>query len=234
MTASPRRDAFLLLTFLLLVLAWDMSGLDLPLARSFGGSDGFPWRENWLTAGVLHDGGRVAGWVALGAALLRRDLAGRQRLWWLGTTLSCLAAIHVLKHASATSCPWSLAEFGGAARYVSHWRWGIDDGGSGHCFPSGHAASALALLPGAYVLPGRAARRWLLLVLVGAVLFGTAQLVRGAHFASHTLWTAWVCWAVTAASHHAVVHARGRRQCAGSGGEADVLRQPAEASKPAS
>jgi membrane-associated PAP2 superfamily phosphatase len=197
----------------------------------FAGSNGFPWREHWLAARVLHDGGRVAGWLALAAAMLRRDVPAPQRLWWLGTTLSCAMAIHLLKHASATSCPWSLAEFGGVAAYVSHWQWGLSDGGSGQCFPSGHAASALALLPGLYVLRGKAARRWLLLVLTGAVLFGAAQLVRGAHFASHTLWTAWVCWAVTAASHHACAAARWRTQWAVAGGVSSVLRQPAEASK---
>ncbi len=39
-------------------------------------------------------------------------------------------------------------------------------------------------------------RQWLLAVaVVGAVLGGVQQL-RGAHFMSHTLWTAWLCAAV--------------------------------------
>jgi membrane-associated PAP2 superfamily phosphatase len=231
MTPSLRRDVALLSIALCAVLAWDASGLDLWATRFFGGSNGFPWREHWLTARLLHDGGRVAGWLALAAAMLRRNVSAPQRLWWLGTTLACAIAIQLLKHASTTSCPWALAEFGGIATYVPHWRWGVADGGSGQCFPSGHAASALALLPGVYVLRGVAARRWLLLVLGGAVLFGAAQLVRGAHYASHTLWTAWVCWALTAASHHAVSRARWRRQCAAADGVWRVPRQPAETSK---
>ena len=218
MTPTLRRDVALLSIALCVLLAWDLSGLDLWLSRCFGGSNGFPWREHWLSADVLHDGGRVVGWLALAAAMLRRDLTGPQRRWWLVTTLACAVAIQFLKHASATSCPWSLAEFGGVATYVSHWQWGVSDGGSGRCFPSGHAASALALLPGAYVLRGAAARRWLLLVLAGAVFFGATQVVRGAHYASHTLWTAWVCWALTAASHHAAAAARWRRQGAVAGG----------------
>jgi membrane-associated PAP2 superfamily phosphatase len=202
-TSALRRDAAWLAVALCVLLAWDASGLDLALARRFGGADGFVWRDHWLTARFLHDGGRVAGWLALAVAMVRRDLPARRRLWWLGTSLSCALAVTLLKHASATSCPWSLSEFGGVAVYVSHWQWGLADGGAGGCFPSGHAASALALLPGAYALERAAARRWLAAVLVAALVFGLAQMMRGAHYASHTLWTGWVCWAVTAASHHA-------------------------------
>jgi membrane-associated PAP2 superfamily phosphatase len=42
----------------------------------------------------------------------------------------------------------------------------------------------------------RAARWWLAGVCIAGVLFGWAQLARGAHFASHTLWSAWLCWVV--------------------------------------
>jgi membrane-associated PAP2 superfamily phosphatase len=30
------------------------------------------------------------------------------------------------------------------------------------------------------------------------LLFGWAQLVRGAHFPSHTMWSAWLCWTIGA------------------------------------
>jgi membrane-associated PAP2 superfamily phosphatase len=112
--------------------------------------------------------------------------------------------VPAIKRVSLTSCPWDLAEFGGAAQYVSHWRWGVGDGGAGHCFPSGHAAGAFAFLSGYFVLrphEARWARRWLIGVLVVGALFGTAQLVRGAHYPSHTLWTAWLCWAICLFGH---------------------------------
>ena len=45
-------------------------------------------------------------------------------------------------------------------------------------------------------------------VLAGAMLagfvFGLAQQVRGAHYLSHTLWTAWLCWTVAAGVDAAV------------------------------
>jgi membrane-associated PAP2 superfamily phosphatase len=38
------------------------------------------------------------------------------------------------------------------------------------------------------------AARCLALVLAAGFALGLAQQVRGAHFMSHTLWTAWLCW----------------------------------------
>ena len=49
----------------------------------------------------------------------------------------------------------------------------------------------------------RRLRWWLAGVCVTGLLFGWAQLARGAHFASHTLWSAWLCWAVCVASARA-------------------------------
>ena len=48
-----------------------------------------------------------------------------------------LAVVSVIKILSNTSCPWDLAEFGGVARYASHWALGVIDGGGGRCFPGG-------------------------------------------------------------------------------------------------
>jgi hypothetical protein len=62
-----------------------------------------------------------------------------------GITLSLLL-VSAIKHYSQTSCPWDLQAFGGTAHYVSHWAWGLQDGGSGRCFPGGHASAALAYL----------------------------------------------------------------------------------------
>jgi membrane-associated PAP2 superfamily phosphatase len=38
------------------------------------------------------------------------------------------------------------------------------------------------------------ARGWLVCTLIAGLLFGLAQQWRGAHFMSHTLWTAWLGW----------------------------------------
>ena len=127
-----------------------------------------------------------------------RSVPRPRRAWWLATTLATVVLIPLLKRGSLTSCPWSLAEFGGVATYVSHWAWGMPDGGDGRCFPAGHATAAFCFLPGFFALRARApraARAWLLgVVAAGAVLSGV-QVLRGAHYVSHSLWTGWFCWA---------------------------------------
>ena len=124
--------------------------------------------------------------------------------------LSVLAAIAVstlVKRISSSSCPWDLAEFGGVARYVSHWSWGVWDGGAGHCFPAGHASAGLGFVAGWFVLRRTAAHlaaAWLWTALAVGVLLGLSQQLRGAHYLSHTLWSAWLCWSFGLAVEYAV------------------------------
>lgn len=199
--ARLSRPAALWLTCLLAALAWDASGLDLPVMRLIGDADGFPLRHHpWLSR-WLHDGLRQAALALLAVLLLSTLWPGRRqprRERWavLLAALAAVCAVNLLKWHSLTSCPWELTAFGGDAHYVSHWRWGRADGGSGRCFPGGHAASAFAFiglaLPG---LAGRQRRGW---VWLGVVLFfggvaGLTQTLRGAHYPSHTLWTLVVC-----------------------------------------
>ena len=202
------RDLLVTLGALALVLMWDFGGADLAVARWFGDGHGFAWRHHWATSSVAHDGGRVLGWLLLGALVVNiwRPLIDgpdrEERVRWALMTLACLLLIPTIKRFSPTSCPWDLAEFGGVAQYLSHWRLGVADGGPGHCFPSGHAVAAFAFFSGWFALRRsrpRLARAWLAGVLVAGAVFGIAQLMRGAHFPSHTLWSAWGCWVVCAA-----------------------------------
>ena len=110
-----------------------------------------------------------------------------------GASLMALAAITVavLKHYSPYSCPWDLAEWGG--------RWPAP--GPGRCLPAGHPVTGFMLFGLYFALPERRGAR---LALVAGWSIGLAagavQVARGAHFASHVLWTAWIAWAVTLAA----------------------------------
>ena len=201
---APRLCALTLLLFLLIAL-WDATGLDLPLARLFGSPQGFAWRSQRAFVLLLHEQPRAlsSAWLlALIVGMFRpwgflRRMAAADRRQLVLSIVLAMAAVVLFKRANATSCPWDLAEFGGVARYVSHWAWGVRDGGPGHCFPAGHASAAFAYVAGWFVLrraaPG-VARPWLLAALACGVLLGLAQQVRGAHYLSHTLWSAWICW----------------------------------------
>jgi membrane-associated PAP2 superfamily phosphatase len=206
---SLRRPALVTLLLLLALLAWDGSNLDMRLARWFGDAKGFELTEHWLFTSGLHDGGRLVAWVlAMWLTLmvwwpvgwLRRLEAG-ERVQLIATTLLAVLLVSSLKAFSSTSCPWDLAAFGGVARHVSHWSW-VPDGGSGRCFPAGHASSGFAFIGGYFVWRRHApaiARIWLVLALLAGFTLGLGQQVRGAHFMSHTLWTGWLCWSLALA-----------------------------------
>ena len=199
---------------LLAVLAWELAGGDRALSAWAGGAAGFPLRHPGTWASVLHEAGRVVGGVLLAALLV--DAAwpappwraaeaapgvARRRLV-AAATVATLLLVPALKRLSQTSCPWDVVDYGGTVPWVSHWALGVADGGPGHCFPSGHAVAAFAFLVPALAARTRHPRaaRWLLAA-VGALglLFGAVQVLRGAHYASHVLWSAWLCAALAVA-----------------------------------
>lgn len=201
-TALARRDLRLLLVSLALVLAWEWSGLDRPASALFGSAQGFAWRDSAWASGLLHDGGRLLAGLVLALLVLdtvRPWLSGpsrAERAWTLAVVLLSIIAVPALKRLSGTSCPWDWAVFGGTAERLPHWQFWRSDGGPGHCFPSGHAVSAFGFIGLFHLWRGHRpvlARALLGAVLSFGLLFGGAQLVRGAHAVSHTLWSAWLC-----------------------------------------
>jgi membrane-associated PAP2 superfamily phosphatase len=208
MTRSPNlRLGVLTLIALAALMAWDATGGDLALARLAGSVMGFALRSNPFMVHVMHEGARDLSWVVVIGlfAAIRWPLGFLRRLSTGGraqlalTVLASVIAVSLIKHASHTSCPWDLQEFGGVARYVSHWSWGVDDGGPGGCFPAGHASAAFAYMGGYFVLrrvSSRVAAVWLGAAVAAGLVLGVSQQLRGAHYMSHTLWTAWVCWTV--------------------------------------
>ncbi len=225
---SPLRDlALYSVLALLCVMAWDYSGLDYPVMQALGNTQGFALKTNWWLEEVLHTKARQLSGLVLTALVWMiwwprgwfRQLSRLQRIEIVLGVLWCLLCISSLKRISLTSCPWDMKDFGGTAIYVSHWRWGVADGGNGHCFPGGHASSALAFL--AMCLPWlthatqnarRRGRALLIGVLVLGFILGMTQTVRGAHYPSHTLWTGLICWAVAVLNHWAFDWFSHRRQ----------------------
>jgi len=219
--AAPRRCAVLgqdlrfLGAGLLALVAWDAVGLDLPISRLFADAGGFALRDQWFVSEVLHSGARYVAW-ALALVLVvgiwrplrfARGLTRGERVAWVLATVACALLIPLLKLASLTSCPWSLTEFGGTATQVSHWAFGQADGGPGRCFPAGHATAAFCFLSGYFALRRAAplaARRWLLVTLAAGAVLTMVQVVRGAHYVSHSLWTGWCCWALGIVVLHAL------------------------------
>lgn len=185
---------------------------------------GFPLRHAFLTEAVGHrwvrNAGVLAGASVLGIALY--DLRFRVLSNWARVRMRVLAlcavlvplAVSLLKRASAVSCPWDLQAFNGSQPYVRLFDAMPPGAAAGHCWPGGHASSALWLL-GLVVfwLPHRPRRAALAAcVLLGAgVGVGWIQQLRGAHFLSHTLWSAWIAAAITASLWYLMLHRPGQQ-----------------------
>jgi membrane-associated PAP2 superfamily phosphatase len=201
---------------LMCLLAWDFSGLDVGFMHLIADSSGFKLRDNWWFDTVFHTQAKqlaIVVYLALLVMVWWPQKALRQLTRWqrseimVGITLS-LITISTLKSFSLTSCPWELQAFGGQAMHVSHWLWGLSDGGFGRCFPAGHVSSAFAFLGLAlpWLVSDLASQRKLGLrifftVLCMGVLLGLTQTLRGAHYPSHTLWTGFICWSVVLTNH---------------------------------
>jgi len=215
-----RPYAIVSLFLLIIFLVWDSTTWDMQLATIWGEPGGFALREHWWMAKIMHAGARNAGWLFFVAILMGiwrpwgalRALATADRVSLFLSVLSALLSVTLIKGFSQTSCPWDLQAFGGAAPYVSHWNLWVSDGGGGHCFPAGHASTGFAFMAAYFGLrqnnaPG--AMKWLVLAISVGFVLGIAQQMRGAHFMSHTFWTAWLCWTVGWISQvlfHAIRH----------------------------
>lgn len=204
-TSRHRTAALATALSLAVLLAWDASGLDLWLAGLSASTAGFPLRNHPFLTVVLHDGARLLTAVLLVMLALStarpfgplRQLDLRHRLWLLAAVSTGMLLVSAIKRLTLTDCPWELAAFGGQLPFVSHWNWGVMAGDRpGHCFPAGHASAGFAWVAGWFAWPrgSRTGRRWLAASLAAGLVLGVAQQLRGAHFMSHTLWTAWACW----------------------------------------
>lgn len=156
---------------------------------------------------VVHRLGRdfsIAAWVGVLAtwclACMRPGLARwRGPLAYLAiATLLSTAVVAWVKSWSNMDCPWDLLRYGGDRLYVG--LFGLRPVGlaRGACFPAGAASGGYAWFSlYFFLLATRPSWRWLGLAVGGGMglLFGFSQQLRGAHFLSHDVWTAGICWA---------------------------------------
>ena len=199
----------------LAAIALNRSGADLAISRLFydPASASFALRGHPFASGVLHEGAKwlaVALWIAALGAWASARGAGplrpcRRALGYLlCASLAAALCVATLKALSGHSCPWDLALFGGRFDFYFIFDARPADPGPGRCLPSGHGSVGFMWIAAIYaraLLPPQARRKIPRAPLAGGVLaFGlavsVAQVIRGAHFASHLLFTAAICWTV--------------------------------------
>lgn len=199
-----------------LLLAWLVSSrwLDVPVADLLYGWEGGDWslRHHLLTEDLIHRGGRFLSllcWLSLGPVTLwswKDSGAGTwtrpaaRLLLAIGLSALVVASLKVTNH---VACPWDLTGYGGHRLFVPLFGAHEARVGSG-CFPAAHAATGYARVALYYFfLETRSRWRWAGLGagLLAGLVFGIAQQLRGAHFASHDLASLCVCWAVASGIH---------------------------------
>jgi membrane-associated PAP2 superfamily phosphatase len=192
----------------MLAICSEYAGLDFWLGRHFydPALGVWPWKNHWLSQGLLHNGGRALV-ITMAAVLLglfvgsffrpglkpyRRDLA-----FVLLAGASGPVIIGGLKAVSHIYSPWDLQVFGGKQPYLRIFDYVPRHAPVGHAFPAGHASGGFAWFSVFFALRRRAIRGYrysLLLPLLLGFSFGLAQQARGAHFLSHDLVALATCW----------------------------------------
>jgi membrane-associated PAP2 superfamily phosphatase len=201
---------FPLALFILLAALFELTDLDLLLSDPWYDRPAGVWtfKRSWWAEGLIHRGGRnlVAAVALLAVACWGLSFRlGRLRPWRraalfltlaiaLGTGSVALGKATINRH-----CPWDYERYGGKVPYTKLFEPAPAGVKQGHGFPAGHASGALSLMSSYFVFYSRSRRLALAGLAAGLLLgavFGFGQLVRGAHFVSHNLWTAAVCWFV--------------------------------------
>jgi len=173
--------------------------------RAGGGQ--FAWKENFWLETVFHQWAKIPPILLTLSALLlwiasywvKSFVSWRWSLAYvfLASALA-VGVIAWLKASTDKACPWHLVQYGGEYAFRRLFEGGISRGLQ--CWPAGHASTGFGLLAWSIMFYQRKRFRlgttaFFIAMLCGNIL-GVSQVLRGAHFISHQLWTALICWTV--------------------------------------
>jgi len=198
-----------LLLFFGAATLFEVSEFDLVFSDYFFDFSSMQWRygQSWWANDLIHEAGRdlilYLGLAGVAVCLLSFRLV-RLRPWRRAALFFCLCIalgtgiVALGKQIINRHCPWDYERYGGSVPYTRLFEAPPACGGEvGNCFPAGHASGGFAMMGVYFILVGRNRRLAMAALLLGiglGTVFGFGQLVRGAHFFSHNLWTAVICW----------------------------------------
>jgi membrane-associated PAP2 superfamily phosphatase len=205
---------------LLLIQSFD---LDWRISRFFFDSTqgNFGLRDDWFLEQVAHVAARNAV-VLFGLATLAVAVASfrigtlvryRRLLWFVFLAmLLASSAVSGLKAVTGMHCPYDLQIFGGQLPYVGLLELRPAGMAPGKCWPGGHASAGFCLFGLYFAARALNRRRLAASLLAGVLVFGfalgAARVAQGAHFVSHNLWSALICWLVTLGLYEAMIRRR--------------------------
>lgn len=193
---------FLIFTAIILMLFFPVDGaLDFYLIQPWLSPNGvFYLRDHWFLATLNHKYVKyilIAVYVSflglyLASFKYKSLLQNRYSyLYFLIMVIMSTSLIGILKSQSDHACPWDMLTIQGQT-----YTWNLNQN-HGHCFPGGHASTGFALIAGYFIYRISNPKKAYFYLLSGLILgfaMGWAQMMRGAHFLSHNLWTLWFTW----------------------------------------
>ncbi len=212
--AVSSRTLWITLGLLAAVLAlFELTDLDLKLQDKFYNFETRRWvvdEKEPVGRLIFYNGPKALVWVfalttlalAAGPARWREKFRVNRRGLWLGVlviaTVPALAGLG--KKYTNIFCPSEIRRYGGDVAYAKLCEPYPDDERPprrGGCFPAGHASGGFALMG---LLAVRGTRRWRNGILAFGLglgwWMGGYQMLKGAHYLSHTLTTMLVAWLV--------------------------------------
>lgn len=197
-----KQASFLTLSAAILCFYCPIGGhIDLALISPWAGQTGdFPLRDNWYLTELNHRYVKLiiiyiyAFYFLTWLASFKFEKLKNKRAeyaYFFFVSMICTLSIGLIKAHSNQACPWNMTT---PNPLGFTWNFTVKDG---HCFPGGHASTGFALMTGYFVYLKSNSKRAYFFLIAGIALgflMGWAQMMRGAHFLSHNLWTAWITW----------------------------------------
>lgn len=197
-----------LVVFISLVFIFHFTDFDLFVSNFFYDFELNLWYfgESWWAKTFIHEWGRdlvaiifLLSLVSLISCLLFKKI---RRNWFFFAyivlvILFSTGIVAAIKHFTNIDCPWDLSLYNGSQPYYNIFSNYAGEAINGRCFPGGHSSGGFSLLL-FYFLLRDINRRYAYIALGMAILIGSVfslgQWVRGAHFVSHDMWSAMICW----------------------------------------
>lgn len=213
---SRLKESLVSIALIVLAVVFEYSGIDFWLIDPLWDAETGRWvlADAWWANALLHEGGRrfiqllaiAAFLVWIGSFILPVLLRFRRgALYFFLSIVLGAGSVNIGKKLTNVDCPWSLTTYGGDRPYVHVFADRPDSLPRGRCFPGGHSSGALSLMSLYFIALGSGRKRPWLALIPGAALglvYAGVQWGRGAHFPSHDLWTAAICWAIAALLFH--------------------------------